>query len=71
MADEAFGVSCVGCLEHASALELNAAGTSEVDVGWDVEAQPGVAVLVVVLMWVIVSRPSGRIWVKRPARRVG
>ena len=48
MADEALGVGHVGCLEHASALELNPVCAVEVDVGRGVEAKTRVAVLVVI-----------------------
>jgi hypothetical protein len=48
LADEALGVGHVGCLEHASALELNPVCAAEVEVGRGVQAKTGVAVLVVV-----------------------
>ena len=48
MADKAFGMGGVGGREHTCPLELNDLGAAEVDVGRGVEANPRVAVLVVV-----------------------
>jgi hypothetical protein len=53
-------MSYVGSLKHTGTLDLDAFGAAEVDRGGRVEAETGVAVLVVVLMWVIVSRPRCR-----------
>ncbi len=38
----------VGCLKHTGTLDLDALSAAEVDSGWRVETETGVAVLVVV-----------------------
>ncbi len=55
-ADEPFGVGGKGCGEHAGAFVANGVSGAVVDVGGNVQAEAGVAVFVVVLMRVIVSR---------------
>ena len=45
-----------GCGEHAGAFVANGVSGAVVDVGGNVQAEAGVAVFVVVLMRVIVSR---------------
>src|SRR4029453_5500252 len=70
LAGESFGVGGVGRLEGPRTLELDQRSATKVDVGRGVEAEARMMVRVVVLMWVIVSRPWCGTWVMRPARRV-
>jgi len=41
-------MSSIGLLEHAASLKLADAGAPEVHIGWCVEADTGVAVLIVI-----------------------
>jgi hypothetical protein len=41
-------VSGVGCLQHMGTLDLNAFSAAEVNSGWGVKAEAGMAVLMVV-----------------------
>ena len=56
MADEALRVGGVGSLKDTCPFDLDVRGVTEVDRSRGMEADPRVAVLQVVLMWVIVSR---------------
>jgi hypothetical protein len=56
LADEPFGVGGVGGVEGSGAFVAHGLGGAVVDVGGGVQAEPGMAMLVVVLMRVILSR---------------
>jgi hypothetical protein len=48
VADKALRVSGVGLLEHAGTLDLGGSSAAEVNIGWGVETDAGMVVLVVV-----------------------
>jgi hypothetical protein len=57
--DEPFGVCGVGGVEHARALVSDCLGQSVVDVSRGMQAQPGVAVFVVVPAEEVPAVPTG------------
>jgi hypothetical protein len=56
MRTERSRVDSAGRLQHAGPLKLGEASVTEVNIGRCAETDPGVAVLVAPLTWVIVSR---------------
>jgi hypothetical protein len=56
VANEALRVRSIGSLKDACPFDLYAFGVTEMDRGRGMEGDARMAVLVVVLMWVIVSR---------------
>ena len=68
---EAVGVGGVGVVEDGLALGADGVGSSVVDVGWGVEADAGVAVLVVVVGEELVDEGSGSGEAGEPFRESG
>ena len=71
MTNEAFWMSGVGRVEHAGALKLGDAGAPEVDIGRRVEADTGVAVLVVVPVEEVLAEYPAILDGAKPFRKLG